>query len=159
MTSSSNDEHLHYSSALNERIDALVLKLDDLITAVGEQDRLRKETAQEQDTLRRRLNRLGMAVVVTMASVVVFAVMWQNRENRVVSCESQNSTRGVVRDLLVSAQKALAQAPPPLDLATEEQKAAYRKRLADAKSFYGTQIDKVSPLSCNQGLMMHPPES
>lgn len=132
----STDDGHHPSSALNERIDALVLKLDALITAVGIQDKLR-----------RRLSKIGMAIVVAMALVVVGVVLNQNRESRQRSCETQNDTRGVVRDLLQSAKDAGERQAPPDGLKPEELP-AFQQRVAQANAFYADQIAKIKPLDC-----------
>lgn len=135
------------ADALNGRIDALVIKLDDLITAVGEQDDKRTQLAHEQDGLRKRLSRLIMALVVVMAITVVTVVTYQSNLVRVQTCKSQNNTREVVRNVLVAAQDSVTKAVPPNGL-TGQALVNYNKQVADAKAFYQSQISKVGRLRC-----------
>lgn len=121
---------------LNLRIDALVTKMDDLITLVGEQDRLR-----------RRLNKVFMAVVVVLSVLVAGLGVHQGAIAKHTSCTAQNDTRTVVRNLLSSANDAATTSVPAKSL-TPLQLEQFKAQIAQAKVFYAAQIAKVKPLDC-----------
>lgn len=121
---------------LNLRIDALVTKMDDLISVVSEQDRLR-----------RRLNSMFMITVVLVSVVIAVLGVHQGTISKRVACHAQNDTRTVVRNLLSSANDAATTSVPSKSL-TPLQLEQFKAQVAQAKVFYAAQIAKVQPLKC-----------
>lgn len=146
---------------LNKRIDALVDKLDDLVGLVQDQAELRKNLAAKVESQARFTQKLVMAaagVVMALAVAILFVGLHRSDEDRQnakaqrvadrhQTCVTQNVTRSVMRDLLVSAQTELNASKPPPDL-TPDQLENYNDQVSKAKIFYKNQIAKVKPLEC-----------
>lgn len=121
--------------SLEQRIDALVARLDGLLLVVGKEAKLRK-----------RLSNIVIAIVVVMALGVVGIFTWSAHVDRKHACENQNATRQVLRDLLTAAKDATPTLPPAQ--ATPTQIEQFRQQNARTLAFYADRLAAVQPLGC-----------